>query len=128
MRQRKGETEMKRIIILHLAIAATMLLAVAQPAFAANGKAPDGGCQVGAHNEIVGEWQLFDQGDFVKYLMAKPFDYSLKRATDRAVEVWAFCDHNNDGFACVMEQNLPNDASGSSSFALVEDNHPFGGR
>ena len=119
---------MKRIITLHLAIAVTMLLAVAQPAFAANGNAPEPGCQLGARNEIVGEWQLFDQDEFVQYLMGEPFDYTSERAMERAEEVWAFCDHNNDGSVCVMEQNLPNDASGSSSFALVEDNHPFGGR
>jgi hypothetical protein len=39
-----------------------------------------------------------------------------------------FCDHNNDGFTCVMQQNLPNDASGRSTYWLAEDNHPFGGR
>jgi hypothetical protein len=127
MRQGKGETEMKKMIILHLAIAATILLAVAQPAFAANGNAPEPGCQVGAHNEIVGEWQLFSKAEFRDYL---EFDLGwTKGGADRQSEItWAFCDHNNDGYACLMEQHLPNDASGWSEYWLVEDNHPFGGK
>jgi len=124
MRQGKGETEMKKVIILHLAIAATMLLAVAQPAFAANGNAPERGCQVGANNEIVGEWQLFSEGEFADYLVER-FDYDEDIAEKRAAAVWAFCDHNKDGDACVMEQKLP---PNDTRFWLVEDNHPFGGK
>ena len=116
---------MKKMIILHLAIAATILLAVAQPAFAANGDAPEPGCQVGATNIIVGEWQLFSRGEFEDYLV-DAFDYSPERAKEQSEITYAFCDHNNDGYACVLEQNLPNDASGSHW--LVEDNHPFGGK
>ena len=98
-----------------------------QPAFAEQVNAPDGGCQVGANNEIVGEWQLFNQEEFALYL-EEAFDYSEGDAEERAAAVWAFCDHNNDDLACVMEQNLPNDASGRSSYWLVEDNHPYGGK
>jgi hypothetical protein len=49
----KGENEMKPIIT---TLAAVMLLATALPAQAANGTAPDGGCQPGADNNIVEGW------------------------------------------------------------------------
>ena len=118
---------MKRIITLHLAIVATMLLAVFQPVFAENGNAPGAGCQVGANNIIVGEWQLFSREEFEDYLV-DAFDYSPERAELQSEITYAFCDHNDDGYACVLEQNLPNDASGHSSYWLLEDNHPYGGK
>jgi hypothetical protein len=117
---------MKKMIILHLAIAATILLAVAQPAFAANGKAPDGGCQVGAHNEIVGEWQLFSRDEFAQYLVDN-FNWPPTAAVEKSISVYAFCDHNNDGYACVMEQHLPY-LGRTINIWSAQDNHPFGGK
>jgi invasion protein IalB len=125
----KGETEMKRKITI-LAIAAAMLLtaAPAPAALAANGQPPVNGCQPGAENGIVQSWQLLDHEGFVKYLM-NGFGYEDKVAAEQRSEImFAFCDHNGDGQVCVMQQNLPNDASGRSTYWLAEDNHPFGGR
>jgi len=100
-----------------------------QPAFAEAGNAPVAGCQVGANNTIVGEWKLFSRGDFAEYLyLHEELDYSEAEAEQQAKTTYAFCDHNNDGYACVMEQNLPNEASGKSTYWLVEDNHPYGGK
>jgi hypothetical protein len=118
---------MKRKITI-LAVSAAMLLAGALPALAANGTAPDTGCQVGANNQIVGEWQLLSEEEFAQ-LRYDNFEYaSYEEALKAAGVTYAFCDRNNDGLACVMTQTLPNDASGSIIWTLVEDNHPFGGR
>jgi len=123
----KRKTEMKRKITI-LTLAAAMLLAGALPALAANGKAPDAECQVGANSQIVGEWQLLSKEKFAE-LLVDGFKYdSYEEALVAAGVTYAFCDRNNDGLACVMTQTLPNDASGSIIWTLVEDNHPFGGR
>jgi hypothetical protein len=121
----KGETEMKRKITI-LAIAAAMLLTAAPAALAANGQPPVNGCQPGANNDIVNEWQLFSRDGFADYLVELGWDADA--AEERSYITYAFCDHNNDGYACVMQQNLPNDASGHSTYWLAEDNHPFGGQ
>jgi hypothetical protein len=120
----KGETEMKRKITI-LAIAAAMLLTAAPAALAANGQPPVNGCQPGADNDIVNEWQLFNHEDFVDYLV-NGFLYDEEAADQRSIIMFDFCDHNDDGYVCVMQQNLPNDASGRSTYWLAEDNHPFG--
>ena len=114
------------VIVMSLGIS-SVALAAAPAALAANGQPPVTGCQPGANNGIVNEWQLFSQSDFADYLV-KVFDYDEEAAEKRAASTYAFCDHNNDGYACVMQQNLPNDASGSNIFWLAEDNHPFGGQ
>ena len=110
-----------------LILAFVILLTTVPLALAANGHAPENGCQVGANNIIVGEWQLFSRAEFEEYLV-EAFGYPEEAAERRSIEVYAFCDHNDDDYACVLEQNLPNDASGRSSYWLVEDNHPFGGK
>ena len=115
---------MKRKITI-IAIAAAIMLAAAPAALAANGQPPVNGCQPGADNGIVNEWQLFSQSQFATYLV-EVFDYDEEAAEKRAASTYSFCDHNNDGYACVMQQNLPNDASGRSTYWLAEDNHPFG--
>jgi hypothetical protein len=121
-----GETKMK-IKITILAITAAILLASAPTALAADGQPPVNGCQLGANNDIVEEWQLFDRAGFAAYLV-KGFGYEEEAAVDRSDIMFNFCDHNGDGFTCVMQQNLPTDASGRSVYWLAEDNHPFGGQ
>lgn len=116
---------MKRKIIF-LAIAATMLLATPMSALAAGSKAPDGGCQVGANNEIVGEWQLFSRAEFAQYLVDY-FGWSEAAAEQKSITVYAFCDHNNDGYACVMDQHLPYLDDRTINVWSVQDNHPYGG-
>ena len=114
------------VIVMSLGIS-SVALAAAPAALAANGQPPVTGCQPGANNGIVNEWQLFSQSDFADYLV-KVFDYDEEAAKPRSEIMFDFCDHNLDGFVCVMQQNLPNDASGRSTYWLAEDNHPFGGQ
>ena len=108
-----------------LTLAFVILLTAVPLALAANGQAPENGCQPGANNHRVQGWQLFSRDEFADYLMGR--GYPEENAVQQSIVTYAFCDHNNDGYACVMEQNLPNDASGYSSYWLAEDNHPFGG-
>jgi len=122
----KGETEMKRKITI-LVIAAAILLTAAPAALAANGQPPANGCQPGADNDIVSKWRLFGLEEFAEFL-EEEFGRDYDSALERATTIYNFCDHNKDGYACVMEQNLPNDANGSSRWLLIEDNHPFGGK
>ena len=111
-----------------LALAVTILLTMTSPVLAANGTAPNSGCQQGADNDIVGSWQLLSLEEFAEFLVEE-FDYpSYEIALERAENTYAFCDHNGDNYTCAMVQNLPNDASGRSKYWLVEDNHPFGGK
>jgi hypothetical protein len=122
---KKGETDMKKKITI-LTITAILLLVTALPALAANGQPPVNGCQPGADNQIVSKWRMFGLEDFAQFLVDE-FDRDYDSALERATTIYNFCDHNKDGYACVMEQNLPNDANGSSRWLLIEDNHPFGG-
>jgi hypothetical protein len=125
MCQRKGETIMKRKISI-LAIVISVIMVAVQPALAANGDRPENGCQPGANNDIVQEWQLLSQSEFALHL--EGLGRSPESSVQVAARVYAFCDHNGDGSAGMMEQNLPNDANGSSYWMLIEDNHPFGGQ
>jgi hypothetical protein len=120
---------MKPIITttLVVAIAAVLLLVTATPSLAAHSTAPDGGCQPGADNQIIEGWQLLSIQEFADFIVEE-FDVPNDIAPKIAENTYAFCDHNRDGYTCVMEQNLPNDANGSSHWWLVEDNHPFGGQ
>ena len=115
---------MKRKITI-IAIVAAIMLAAAPAALAANGQPPVSGCQPGAENGIVNEWQLFNHELFVKYLV-NGFGYDEEAAEQRSIIMFDFCDHNDDEYVCVMQQNLPHDASGRSTYWLAEDNHPFG--
>lgn len=117
---------MKRKITI-LALTAALLLATALPAFAANGQPPVNGCQPGANNGIVEEWKMFSLEEFAMLLMGRR-DLSYEDAFERATNTYNFCDHNGDGYTCVMQQHLPTDANGSSNWLLIEDNHPFGGK
>ena len=126
---KKGEKEMKPIITtLAIVLAAALLLATASPSFAAEGTAPDAGCQPGAGNDLMGYWQLLSLEEYAQllYEVGKAPDFAS--ALERATATYDFCDRDGDGYACVMEQKLPNDSSGSSLWFLVEDNHPFGGQ
>ncbi len=117
---------MKRKITV-LALAAAILLAAAPSAFAANGHAPAQGCQPGANNDIVEAWQMLSVAQFAQLLVDEFNAPDYQAALERAIPTYDFNDHNGDGYACVMVQNLPNDVNGFSKFWLVEDNHPFGG-
>jgi hypothetical protein len=109
-----------------VAITAVILLATAFPANADNGSAPAGGCQPGADNQIIEGWQLLSLEGFAE-LLVEGGTLDDESALERATAIYAFCDHNGDDYTCVMEQNLPNDANGSSHWFLIEDNHPYGG-
>ena len=114
------------VIVMSLGIS-SVALAAAPAALAANGQPPLNECQPGAENGIVQSWQLLDHEGFVEYLV-DVFDYKEEDAKPRSEIMFDFCDHNLDGFVCVMQQNLPNDASGRSTYWLAEDNHPCGGQ
>ncbi len=126
---KKGEKEMKPIITtLAVVMAAALLLATASPSFAAEGTAPDAGCQPGADNGLIEQWQLLSLEEYAQLLYEVGSAPDFESALERATATYAFCDHNGDNYTCVMEQNLPNDANGSSHWFLIEDNHPFGGQ
>jgi len=114
------------VIVMSLGFS-SVALAAAPAAPAADGQRPVNGCQPGADNGIVQEWQLFNHEGFVEYLVNR-FGYTPDAADIRSEIMFDFCDHNLDEYVCVMQQNLPNDASGRSTYWLAEDNHPFGGK
>jgi hypothetical protein len=119
-----------RLLITTLAVAAVMLIAATLPAYADNGGTPEAGCQPGAGNDLMGNWQLMSLEEYAQLLVEKSKSApSYEEALERAKATYAFCDKNGDNYACVMEQHLPNDANGSSLWFLIEDNHfPFGGQ
>lgn len=124
---------MKKIVItlaVSLAVATPVVLSTASPSFAANGTAPAAGCQPGAGNDLMGNWQLMSLEEYAHLLVEKSKSApSYEEALERAKATYAFCDKNGDNYTCVMEQHLPNDANGSSLWFLIEDNHfPFGGQ
>jgi hypothetical protein len=109
-------------------VAAAILLTATPAALAADGLAPEDECQPGADNQIIEGWQLLSLEEYAKLLVEEGSASDYESALERATATYAFCDRNGDNYACVMEQNLPNDASGSSLWFLIEDNHPFGGQ
>jgi hypothetical protein len=112
-----------------LAGAAAILLVTASPSLASNGTAPDTRCQPGADNQIVEGWQLLSLEEYADQLFKVGSAPTYDSALDRATVTYNFCDRNGDNYACVMEQNLPNDSSGSSHWFLIEDNNfPFNGQ
>ena len=113
-----------KLIITTLAVAAVMLLAPVLPAYAGNGGAPVAGCQPGSNNQIVESWQMLSLEEYAALLVEEGSAPNYESAVERATVTYNFCDHNGDNYACVMEQNLPND---SSHWFLIEDNHLFGG-
>jgi hypothetical protein len=116
----------KTIVIIFIAIGA-LALAMTSPALAAQGAAPDSECQVGADNQHIEEWQLLSSEEFALFITDE-FNIPSDIAPLIATATYNNCDRNGDDYACVMVQNLPNDANGSSKWWLVEDNHPFGGK
>ena len=114
------------VIVMSLGFS-SVALAAAPAAPAADGQPPVNECQPGADNDIVQGWQLFNHEGFVEYLVTV-FDYEPDAADIRSEIMFDFCDHNLDQYVCVMQQNLPNDASGRSTYWLSEDNHPIGGQ
>ena len=120
---------MKRyLMIFAIAIAAGFLLTLASPAQADHGNVPVANCPPGAGNDLMGSWQLMSLEEYAQLLYDEFNAPDYESALTRAQATYAFCDKNGDNYACIMEQNLPNDANGSSRWLLVEDNHfPFGG-
>ncbi len=110
------------VLLVAVFVVSAAYYAAAPTALAADGHAPENGCQVGANNENIGEWQLFSREDFVEFLMSRGMDE--EDAVKRTDAIWAFCDHNNDGYTCVLDAHLPN----GDNWKLIEDNHPFGGQ
>jgi hypothetical protein len=114
------------VTIFAVAIAASMLLATAFPAFA-NGDAPLADCQPGAGNDLMSSWELMHIEEYAQLLVDSGKYPDLESAQARAAITYGFCDKNGDNYTCVMQQHLPNDANGSSLWFLIEDNHfPFG--
>ena len=118
---------MKKTITI-LGLAAALLVLSVVPAFAGEGGAPAAGCQPGADNGIIEGWQLLSLEGYANLLVTEGNAPDYASALERATATYNFCDHNGDGYTCVMEQNLPNDANGSSHWFLIEDNHPFSAR
>lgn len=118
---------MKKIFTI-FGLTAALLVVTVLPALAGNGAPPAAGCQPGADNGIIEGWQMLNLEEFAQFLVddfSYP-DYGIALA--RATATFAFCDHNGDNYICVMEQNFPNDSSGSNHWWLAEDNHLFGGQ
>lgn len=117
------------ISLTFLTMALAILLVAVSPVSAANGAAPTAGCQPGAGNDLMGSWQLLSLEEYALLLVEKSKSApSYEEALQRATATYAFCDKNGDNYACVMTQNLPNDANGSDTWFLIEDNHfPFDG-
>jgi hypothetical protein len=126
--QRKDEMRTATSLIIAIGLMAGMLSATAT-AFADEG-APVGTCQPGTANAQgapgVGEWQLLSQSEYAELLRATFGEPSPGAAEERAEVTYAFCDKNDDGYACVLKQTLPANASGITHALLTEDNHyPF---
>lgn len=107
------------------------LLTTAAPAFASEGD-PAGGCQPGtasaADEAGIGPWQLLSQADYADLLKATFGEPYPGAAEDRAEQTYAFCDKNDDGYACVLKQTFPSNSAGFTYSLLIEDNHfPDGG-
>lgn len=119
-----------------MALVAAMLLAAAPTAFATHPEAPpvsenrpgNDECRPGSDNQHNGPWTLMDKEAYVQRILVV-FPGAPEDLVNLAADAtWDFCDHNDDGFACVKEQTLPNDASGSGTYWITLDNHPFGGK
>ena len=138
---------MKRTIIT-LTLATAILLATAAPALAthptpppANGMAAPNteDCRPGGNSHHVGPWTMMTQQEYEVMLLADreagdPLpDYLIRPGGDdglidtwgelvhaSATATWEFCDHNDDGLACVMKQTLM-----GGTFYITLDNHAF---
>lgn len=118
---------MKRTIRLAIVLALAASALFATPALADEGD-PLGDCQPGTEHAIgttgIEEWQLLSQAEYADFLIetfgAEPYPGA---AEDRAEVTYAFCDKNEDGYACVLKQTFPANASGFSVSLLAEDNH-----
>lgn len=103
------------------------LLMTAAPALAAEGD-PVGECQPGTAYAVgatgIGAWQLLSQAEYAELLEAtfgeEPYPGA---AEDRAAATYAFCDKNDDGYACVLKQTFPSNEAGFTFSLLIEDNH-----
>lgn len=145
---------MKRQITM-LAMTGAMLLLGAPAALAthpepppANGSAAPNtqDCRPGGNSHVVGAWNMMTQAEYELVLLAGrgvnaddalpehlihpggadgTIDTWGELAHEAATATWAFCDHNTDGYACVMRQTLPTDANGSENWFIILDNHPF---
>ena len=115
-------------LIIAAGLMAGMLSATAT-AFAYEGD-PVATCQPGTANTQgvpgVGEWQLLSQNEYAELLKATFDEPYPGAAEERASVTYVFCDKNEDGYACVLKQTLPANASGITYALLAEDNHyPF---
>ena len=70
------------VLLVAVFVVSVAYYAAAPAALAANGQPPVNGCQPGANNDIVNEWQLFNHELFVEYLV-NGFDYDEKAAEKR---------------------------------------------
>jgi hypothetical protein len=114
-----------------LVLTAGLVMGLAPAALATYGGSPDTGCQVGAagaNDTAAAEgWQEMTVEEFAQFLVDDFNAPDYETALGRATLTYAFCDHNDDGQACITKQTFPNAATGSAVWWLAEDNHPIGG-
>ena len=145
---------MKRAITT-VALATIVLMALSGPASATHPDPPPANdaaapntddCRPGAKSHIVGPWTMMTQQEYETMLLADrglsaddPLPESLvhpggddglidtwgELAHESATATWEFCDHNDDGHACVMKQTAPSGAAGWTMAYTILDNHPF---
>jgi len=120
---------MKRSII-GLGLITGMLFA-ATPALGVEGD-PVGGCQPGtayaAGATGIDAWQLLSEAGYAQLLKDTFEEPYPGAAEDAARRTYAFCDKNEDGYACVTKQTFPSNNAGFTYSLLTEDNHfPLGG-
>ena len=103
---------MRRVLLALVAV----LLATAGIASAAMAQSPHTGCPEGAGHaggSTIGGWELWTFAD----MLATFEDPAAAQAE------WDRHNRNNDDYVCVMEQVLPNDASGDDTWYLARDNN-----
>lgn len=104
---------MRRLLALAVVIGLFTVMTI-QVALASPGD--DSMCQPGAgeNSELASSWELTNLEGLTEL-------YNGNATAAQAT--FDFCDKNGDGFVCTMTQSLPNDANGSDTWYLSEDNH-----
>ena len=138
---------MKRTITT-LALAGALLVLAASPALATHPEAPPANdpaapstedCRPGGNSHINGSWNMMTQAEYEDMLLAgrgvnagdllppelvrpglNTWGELIQAA---ATATWDFCDHNDDGYTCVMKQTLP-----GGTYYITLDNHKFPNR
>ncbi len=120
---------MKRTITT-LALAGALLVLAASPALATHPEPPPANgaaapstedCRPGGNSQINGSWTIMTQAEYEDMLLdGRDIDTWGELIHASATATWDFCDHNDDGLACVMKQGLP-----GGTYYITLDNHKF---